>query len=101
MNAAMVERDERAVMVENAGNRLAATVMSFGLLLDVMYRSWVRHESPWDLFALVIGGGLVATVYRGANHTLGRQWATSTTMVMVIAAVIAVLVVLSKVVLKW
>ena len=94
MTPAMVERDERVVMVENASYRLACSVISFGLLMDVMYRSWVRHEAPWDLMGLVILGGVVATAYQWSNRVLGPRWAKSTAVIMVSAAVVAVLVVL-------
>jgi hypothetical protein len=52
-----VDRDERTIAVENASYRWAYMFMSFGLLLLVGYRSFVHHESSWDLFALVILGG--------------------------------------------
>lgn len=96
MTPAMVERDERTVMVENASYRLACTVMSFGLLLDIMYRSWVRGESNWDLFVLVILGGAVATGYQASNHVLGPRWRKSTAAVMAAAAVLAVVIVLLR-----
>ena len=94
MTPAMAERDERVVMVENASYRWACSVMSFGLLVDVMYRSWVRHESSWDLFGLVILGGVVATAYQGSNRVLGPRWAKSTALVMISGAVVALLIVL-------
>jgi hypothetical protein len=96
MTPAAVERDERTVMVENASYRLASTVMSFGLLLDIAYRSWVRHESNWDLFALVILGGVVATAYQGSNGVLGPRWRKSTAAVMAAAAACAVVIVLLR-----
>lgn len=95
MTPAMVERDERVVMVENASYRLACSVVSFGLLLDVIYRSWVRHETAWDLFGLVILGGVVATVYQGGNQALGRGRVKAMGLTFVLGGVIAVLVALS------
>jgi hypothetical protein len=93
--SAVVERDERVVMVENASYRWACSVMSFGLLMDVAYRSWVRHEAPWDLFGLVILGGMVATVYQGSNRALGRGRVRSMGLTFVLGGVIALLVALS------
>ena len=100
MTPAIAERDERVVMVENASYRWACSVMSFGLLADIAYRSWVRHESNWDLFALVILGGIVATAYQGSNRVLGPRWAKSTSVVVVSGAVVAGLILLLRVLLK-
>ena len=91
MTPAAIERDERTMMVENASYRLACTVMSFGLLADITYRSWVRHESNWDLFALVILGGAVATAYQASKHILGARWRKSTAAVMAAAAGVAII----------
>ena len=100
MNPPGVERDERVEMVENASYRWACSVMSFGLLVDVMYRSWVRHESSWDLFGLVILGGVVATAYQGSNRVLGPRWAKSTAVIMVSGAVVAAVIVVVRNLLK-
>jgi hypothetical protein len=94
--SATVERDERVVMVENASYRWAYLLLSFGLLVDVCYRSWVRHETSWDLFGLVILGGAVTTAYQRSNQVLGSRWAKSNLLVILAAAVIAVLIVLFK-----
>ena len=67
-----VERDERTVAVENASYRWAYLVVTFALLVDMMYRSLVRHEAAWDLMALVIVGGAVCTVYQARQKTLGH-----------------------------
>ena len=91
----MVERDERVVAVENASYRWAAQVMSFGLLLDAIYRSWVRHESAWDLLGLVIAGGAIASLYQANQHALGRGRVRLMGLSVVLGAVIAVLVALS------
>lgn len=96
MTLPAVERDERVVMVENASYRLAASVMSFGLLLDAVYRSWVRHEATWDLLALVIAGGGVAAAYQGRNQVLGRRWVRTVGVAAALAFVVALLIVLFR-----
>lgn len=68
MSATSVQRDERTAAVENASYRWGYLVMSFGVLVLVMYRSFARDESNWDLLALVVGGGIVTSVYQGANR---------------------------------
>jgi 1,4-dihydroxy-2-naphthoate octaprenyltransferase len=96
MNPPLLERDERVVMVENASYRWACQVLSFGLLMDAVYRSWVRHESTWDLLGLVIVGGGVAAAYQGNNRILGRRWARTVGAAAILAAVIALLIVLFR-----
>jgi glucose-6-phosphate-specific signal transduction histidine kinase len=89
MNEAMIERDERTVVVENASYRLAYLVMSYGLLLVVAYRALEWRQSNWDLVALVVVGGLAATIYQGAHRVLSRRWWLTAIVTAVVAAVVA------------
>ena len=66
-SAPMVQRDERTIAVENASYRSAYLFLSYGILALVAYRSFVLHESGWDLLALVILGGVVTTAYQGIH----------------------------------
>ena len=92
MTPAAIERDERVVMVENASYRWAYLVISFGLLVEVVYRSYFRNESSWDLFALVFLGGGVATSYQRANKVFNAHSVRFAVIAMVVAAmVVAVL----------
>ena len=84
-----VERDERTVAVENASYRWAYAVLTFALLVDVMYRGLLRNEAAWDLMALVIVGGGICTVYQARQKTLVHGWVMKAVLVAVIAAVIA------------
>lgn len=88
MNPFPVERDERTEAVENASYRLAFTLMSFGILADVMYRGAVRHEAAWDLFALVILGGGVGRAYQGRAQALPQGWAAKGLIIALFAAAI-------------
>jgi hypothetical protein len=88
--------DERTVAVENAGYRWACTFMSFGLLLAACYRSFVLHESTWDLLALVILGGGVGTTYQATHKILGRRWLVVFVSAFVVGAVIAALIALVR-----
>jgi uncharacterized membrane protein HdeD (DUF308 family) len=92
MNATLVQRDERTVAFENAGYRWGYLVLSFGLLALVAYRSFARHESPWDLLALVILGGAVGTVYQGYHHVLSKHWILSSVLALALAIVVAVVI---------
>jgi hypothetical protein len=71
---ALIDKDERAIAVENASYRWALNVLSFGLLIDVMYRSWVWREAAWDLIALVVLSGAVSFVYQLHHRIFHRQW---------------------------
>jgi hypothetical protein len=84
-----VERDERTVAIENASYRWAYLLLTYALLVDVMYRSLVRHESAWDLMALVIVGGAVCTVYQARQKILAHGWMMKTLLAVCIAVVIA------------
>lgn len=97
MTANPVPRDERTIVVEHASYRLAYLFLSNGLLVLVGYRSFVRGESSWDLFALIILGGLVATGYQASRHVLGWRWAKVTLLTMVLAALLAIAIVVVRV----
>src|SRR5262249_30763880 len=74
MSDTTVHRDERTVAVENASYRLAYTVLTFGLLLIVAYRSFFFRESPWDLLGLVVLGGLLSAAYQAFHRVLTGRW---------------------------
>jgi hypothetical protein len=84
-----VVRDERTVAVENASYRWAYGALTYALLLDVMYRSFARHEAAWDLMALVIVGGVICTVYQARQKTLAHRWVMKVVLVACVAGVIA------------
>jgi hypothetical protein len=68
-------RDERTEFVENSSYRWAHLVLSYGVLASVAYRGFARNETSWDLLALVIVAGAVATLYQGKHRILSRRWA--------------------------
>lgn len=84
----MVVRDERELGIDLAADRLAAIVLSFGILAIVAWRAFADGEASWDLLGLLIVSGMVATGYR-----VGKR-ATSVRLVsvMAIAAAIALVV---------
>ena len=92
MNNKSVTRDERTSVVENTSYRIAYLVMSFGLLGIVAYRGFFLQQSSWDLLALVILGGLTATMYQGINKVLSRRWIMTTLAILVIAGLLAVVI---------
>jgi hypothetical protein len=92
MNNQSVSRDERTTVIENTSYRIAYLVMSFGLLASVAYRGFFLQQNSWDLLALVILGGLTATMYQGINKVLSRRWILTTVVTIVIAGLLAVVI---------
>jgi hypothetical protein len=92
----IVDRDERTVSVENAGYRWAYMFVTYGLLLSVAYRAFVREEASWDLLALVIVSGGVATMYQGRHRVLSRPWLIMTLMAIAMALLLAASLVLLR-----
>ena len=87
-----VDRDERTVAVENASYRWAYLFLSFGLLALVAYRSFVHRESPWDLMALVVLGGILSAAYHWFHKIRTARWVPICLTIVatgVLAAVIA------------
>lgn len=91
-NATSIQRDERTVAIENGSYRWAYLFLSFGLLALVAYRSFARNESPWDLMALVILGGLLSAAYQWFNRVLSAQWAATCLLTVVLAGVMAAVI---------
>jgi hypothetical protein len=87
-----VQRDERTVAVENASYRWVYGLLIYALLVDVMCRAWFRHEAAWDLMAMVIVGGVVASVYQARQRILTQGWVMKVVLAGCVAAVIAALV---------
>ena len=88
----LVHRDERTTTVENASYRWAYLFLSFGLLALVAYRSFVHHESSWDLLALVVLGGVLSAAFQAFHKMLSRQWAMTCLLTVVAAGVLAALI---------
>ena len=69
--------------------RWAYGLLTYALLVDVMYRSLARHEAAWDLMALVIVGGAVCTVYQARHKILGHGWVMKAALAACVAGVLA------------
>jgi hypothetical protein len=87
-----VERDERTVAVENASYRWAYLVLTYALLVDVMYRSLFRNDAAWDLMALVIGGGIFCSVYQARQKILAHGWVMKAILGACVAGIIAAVI---------
>lgn len=84
----LLPRDERELAVDLAADRLAAIVLSFGILAIVAWRAFVDDEASWELLALLILSGIVGTGYRIGKRTTSVRLVS----VMALAAAVAVVV---------
>lgn len=89
MNDQSVFRDERTVFVENASYRISYLVMSFGVLVCVIYRAFFLQQNSWDLLALVLLGGITATGYQIVFKVITRRWIITVLVISVISGLIA------------
>jgi len=88
--------DERTRAVSDHGNAIAYGILIYGLLLDVMVRSFVYGQQAWDLMGLVIAGGLVSWFYQQRARIFSspkkwRQWG----LLIAISATVACLLALA------
>jgi len=88
-------RDEREALVDLAADRLAFLVLAFGLLLAVMYRSFVLDEASWDLIGLIVLAGAAGFVYRLQARATSGRWLALRFVTVVVAAAIAAVIVLA------
>ncbi|MEZ4703261.1 MAG: hypothetical protein R2834_23230 [Rhodothermales bacterium] len=91
MKTPSIERDERTVAVENESYRWAYLILSYGLLVIVAVRAYAFDQASWDLLALVVVAGGVASAYQGFQNILTSRWALVTGISMAAAGILAVL----------
>jgi hypothetical protein len=90
-----VLRDERDTRIDLAGDRLSYLVVSYGLLISVAYRSFVRGDSAWDLLGLVVLGGIVGVAYRIRRGVPSGRWMAMLLATVAIAVVVSGLIVIA------
>jgi hypothetical protein len=83
-----VVRDERTVVVENAGYKWAAHFLVVALFIDMMCRYLVWGEAAWDLMALVFMAGVVCTAYQARQKALPRGWVKTAALIGLLGGVI-------------
>ncbi len=83
------EKDERAVAVGNVSEALGYRILAFALLIDIAYKAYRYDVASWDLFGIIIGTGLIVTLYQARQKVLGRGWAKSALVVTAIGAAVA------------
>jgi len=93
--ASLVPRDESATRIDLAADRIAYLAVSYGLLLSVAYRSFVRGESAWDLLVLVVLGGLAGLGYRVTKGAVTGRGTVMTAATVGIAIIVSGLLVIA------
>ena len=88
------DKDERAISVEKSSYTFAFKIISFAILLDVMYRALVLNQASWDLLGIVILGGFAATLYQTRYKIATRSWVKAILLSFMAALVVAGVVVL-------
>ncbi len=84
-----VKVDERTVAVAHAANTWGLNFISIAILIDIMYRSAVLHEAPWDLFALLGASSVISTIYMARHKVLGQVFGWRLAIVVVGTALVA------------
>ena len=74
MTAALVERDERTIAIENAGYRWSYLVLSFGILAIIAFRWFLGESMPWEFLALVVISGGVNAAIQAWHQTVFKRW---------------------------
>jgi len=87
--ASLGPREEPEARIDLAADRLAYLAVSYGLLLIVIYRSFVRGDSAWDLLALVVIGGIVGVGYRVRHGVVSGRWSLMLLATVAIAIVVS------------
>lgn len=86
----MRPRDERESAVDLVADRLAVTVLSFGILVIVAWRAFVDNQASRDLLGLLILSGVVGTGYRFGKRTASVQLVSVMAVAAVISAVVGI-----------
>lgn len=92
MSAKKIEKDERTTFIENQSYRYGYIVLNFGILINIMYRSFRLNEAPWDLFGLIFLGGLATTVHQYRYKIFTKKWTKDILLLIVISAIVAAVV---------
>ena len=90
MKNSPIIRDERYFAVENASFRIGYMIISYGLLLLIIFRSFAYHESNWDLMALVVISSIAATIYQIVHKTVhfSMKWIYFFIAITLLAAIV-------------
>jgi uncharacterized membrane protein YjjP (DUF1212 family) len=81
-------KNEKNLEIEKASYFLAFRVIAIAVLCDAIYRSFMLHETPWDLLAIAVVGGLAAILYQ-FRYKATQPWVKKAVIALVIALILA------------
>ena len=87
------DKDERTILVEKSSYALAYTLITYAILVDVIFRAVVLKQATWDLLGIVILGGLAATLYQTRYKITNRSWVKAIALSILAGVVVAVVLV--------
>lgn len=93
MKSESVDIDERTIAVENASVRTGYLILTYGILLDIVYRGALLREAAWDLMALVGGAGAIVIIQQAVHRTLSRYWILKSVTIAFFSAIVAIAIV--------
>ena len=91
----VVQTDERIEGLRMGVGAIQGRILSFGLLLDVMFRAWRYNDACWDLFGLLLFAGAVSALYQWRHQGFAPRDGRLLTVSLILAALLAALLVLS------
>ena len=91
-NYKKTNRDERAIFIENVSYKFGYNLITFALLLDVIYRGLILNEAAWDLLGIIIISGLVMILYQYKQKILDKNWIKTVVISSLIAFIVALLI---------
>ena len=86
-----MEKDERTTFIENKSYKYGYNILSFGILIDILYRSiFIRfNQSSWDLFLLLGISGIAVTLYQYKQKIFTGNWKRSLLILIIFAAILS------------
>jgi len=86
------DRDEiRAIAAENVSYALGYKFVTLLLLSDILYRAWTKGEAAWDLMGLVLGSGLLVTLYQAKSRMFTPRWKQYAGLLLILLALVSAL----------
>lgn len=85
------QNEMRIIATENVSYAMGYKFATLLLLADIMYRAWTRGEAAWDLMGLVVGSGLLVTLYQAKSGMLTRRWKQYAGLLLLLLAAISAL----------
>lgn len=82
--------------VENVSYATGYKFLSFLILADLLYRTWVYKEPVWDMMGAVLVSALLVTMYQAKYRVLNKRWIHFALLLIIIMAAISALILLTR-----